>query len=64
MMGLRITRGLDLDRYEAISGVPLDEMVLQDLVKNGYLNLNNRYLAPTRAGRAVLNAVIRELLPS
>ncbi|EAQ14100.1 coproporphyrinogen III oxidase [Maritimibacter alkaliphilus HTCC2654] len=64
MMGLRTTRGLDLDRYEAISGVPLDEMVLQDLVKNGYLNLNNRYLAPTRSGRAVLNAVIRELLPS
>lgn len=64
MMGLRPTRGLDLDRYEAISDVPLDEMVLQDLVKNGYLNLNNRYLAPTRSGRAVLNAVIRELLPS
>lgn len=64
MMGLRTTRGLDLDRYEAISGVSLDEMVLLDLVKNGYLNLNNRYLAPTRSGRAVLNAVIRELLPN
>ncbi|WP_138422227.1 radical SAM family heme chaperone HemW [Maritimibacter alexandrii] len=64
MMGLRTTRGLDLDRYEAISGEQLDEMVLQDFVKNGYLSLNNRYLAPTRSGRAILNAVIRELLPS
>ncbi|WP_288925900.1 radical SAM family heme chaperone HemW [uncultured Maritimibacter sp.] len=64
MMGLRTTRGLDLDRYEAISGEQLDETVLQDFVQNGYLSLNNRYLAPTRSGRAVLNAVIRELLPS
>ena len=62
MMGLRIAEGLDIDRYNALSSTPLPENILNDLQDIGMIDRSNGLLIATKDGRAVLNAVIRELL--
>lgn len=62
MMGLRVTEGLDVDRYHSLSGARLPQDRLDYLTEIGMIKLNGGKVAPTRNGRAVLNAVIRELL--
>ncbi len=62
MMGLRLSEGLDIDRYTQLSGKPLpnDKLIyLQDL---GMVSLSGATMNATRKGRPVLNAIIRELL--
>jgi len=62
MMGLRLAEGLYLDRYNTLSDRPLSQDKLSDLVEFGMVQQTDRRLIATRDGRAVLNAVIRELL--
>ncbi|TMV07192.1 coproporphyrinogen III oxidase [Ruegeria sediminis] len=62
MMGLRILEGLDVDRFERLSGSPLLPDRLSHLAELGMVELDQGRLRATRQGRAVLNAVIRELL--
>ncbi|WP_170468233.1 radical SAM family heme chaperone HemW [Ruegeria arenilitoris] len=62
MMGLRITEGLDIDRFNTLSSEPLSESKLTDLQEIGMVDRLNGRLIATKDGRAVLNAVIRELL--
>ncbi len=62
MMGLRISEGLDIDRYENLSGAQLPPVKVAELIEFGMVTLSNGKLQPTKDGRAVLNAVIRELL--
>ncbi|WP_170382304.1 radical SAM family heme chaperone HemW [Ruegeria atlantica] len=62
MMGLRITEGLDIDRFNALTDQPLQQKKLSDLMEIGMLEQKNGRLIATKNGRAVLNAVIRELL--
>lgn len=62
MMGLRLAEGIDLGRHEALSGVPLEPAALDRLVDLGMVRVENRRLRATAEGRAVLNAVIRDLL--
>ncbi len=62
MMGLRISEGLDIDRYENLSGAQLPPEKVAELIEFGMVTLSNGKLQPTKDGRAVLNAVIRELL--
>ncbi|MFY2824085.1 radical SAM family heme chaperone HemW [Ruegeria sp. MALMAid1280] len=62
MMGLRVTEGLDIDRFNALSDQPLPQDKLSDLVELGMIEQTNGRLVATKDGRAVLNAVIRELL--
>ena len=60
MMGLRLCDGVDLDRWARISGgraLPLDALEAQ-----GLLERSGRLLRTTRAGRPILNAVLRDLL--
>ena len=62
MMGMRITEGLDIDRYTALSGRTLPQEILDHLSRIGMIGINGGRLIATKDGRAVLNAVIRELL--
>ncbi len=62
MMCLRITEGLNIDRYKQLSGEDLPQEKLDTLADLGMLTLEDDQLRATSQGRAVLNAVIRELL--
>lgn len=61
LMGLRLAEGIDPTRYRNISGRALDEARIARLEELGMLTKGNR-IAATDRGRAVLNAVLRELL--
>ncbi|MEZ5777094.1 MAG: radical SAM family heme chaperone HemW [Paracoccaceae bacterium] len=63
MMALRLSEGLDLARLETLSGAPLPDERLHGLEELGMVAREHRRLVATPAGRAVLNAVIRELMP-
>ncbi|WP_291728291.1 radical SAM family heme chaperone HemW [Leisingera sp. F5] len=62
MMGMRLSEGLDLARYTQLSGVNLPESRLEDLVQMGMITISEKRLRATDQGRALLNAVLRELL--
>jgi oxygen-independent coproporphyrinogen-3 oxidase len=63
LMGLRVTEGIDTGRFAALNGAPLDHRTLEHLREIGMLEMEGTRLRATRRGRAVLNAVITELLP-
>ncbi|WP_324752875.1 radical SAM family heme chaperone HemW [Roseovarius sp. Pro17] len=63
MMGLRISSGIDLQRYANLAGAPLNPIKIRDLQEMGMVTATNHSLAATPAGRMVLNAVITQLLP-
>ncbi|MEL6978619.1 MAG: radical SAM family heme chaperone HemW [Pseudomonadota bacterium] len=62
MMGLRLTEGVDLDRYAALSGAPLSATRIETLQADGYVAQEGRTLRATPKGRPVLNALLRDLL--
>ncbi|MEQ9260255.1 MAG: radical SAM family heme chaperone HemW [Roseovarius sp.] len=64
MMGLRMSEGVDLRRYSAISGRDLPEDALAHLRSIGMLEIEGSTLRTTAQGRMVLNAVLKELLIS
>ncbi|WP_376876052.1 radical SAM family heme chaperone HemW [Albirhodobacter sp. R86504] len=63
LFNLRLTEGLDPARYAALAGQPLKRDTLLDLERMELLTLMNDRVTATDSGRAVLNAVIRELMP-
>ncbi|WP_171178678.1 MULTISPECIES: radical SAM family heme chaperone HemW [unclassified Ruegeria] len=62
MMGMRISEGLDIDRWERLAGRKLSEDTVDHLIGIKMIEHENGRLRATSDGRAVLNAVIRELL--
>ncbi|CUI01342.1 radical SAM family heme chaperone HemW [Leisingera aquaemixtae] len=62
MMGMRLTEGLDMVRFTELSGRRLPESKLNDLVDLGMVTISEKRLRATGQGRAVLNAVLRDLL--
>lgn len=62
MMGLRLREGVDLDRHAALSGTRIPAERITRLVDLGMVEQDGRHLRVTEDGRAVLNAVLRELL--
>jgi len=62
MMGMRLFEGLDMVRFSQLSGRDLPESRLHDLVQMGMVTISDQRLRATDQGRAVLNAVLRELL--
>lgn len=62
MMCLRLTEGVDMARFEALGGKPLDPATLKDLEQMGMITVESPYVKATHQGRLVLNAVIAELL--
>ncbi|MDW4549170.1 radical SAM family heme chaperone HemW [Defluviimonas sp. D31] len=63
MMALRLAEGMDAERFARLGGTGLDEGALVRLEEIGMLRRDGARVAATAAGRAVLNAVIRELMP-
>ena len=59
----RLAEGIDTNRFERLSGAPLDAEKLDSLQEIGMISLENHRLRATSQGRAVLNAVLRELIP-
>ena len=61
MMGLRLTEGIALARYQALADQQLNINKINGLVDIGMLRLTSGVIHATTKGRMVLNAVIREL---
>ena len=62
IMGLRLREGVDLHRYAALAGHPLDQEKLSDLVALGMVTEANDKLVVSDQGFSVLNAILRQLL--
>jgi len=62
MTGLRLVEGLDLHRLKG-AGITLEPRKINYLTELGYVKLTAERLTVTSAGRMVLNAIIRELIP-
>jgi len=66
MMGLRLAEGIPRDRFRERLGLDfetaLDPARLAPLVEAGFLELDERRLVATSAGRQRLNAVLASLL--
>lgn len=63
LFGLRLAEGIDPARYERLSGQALPGQALADLESMGMIAQDAGRIRATAQGRAVLNAVIRELMP-
>jgi oxygen-independent coproporphyrinogen-3 oxidase len=63
LFNLRLAEGLDPNRYEAMSGKAFDPQSLRDLQNMEIIQVEEGRIKATNAGRAILNAVIRELMP-
>jgi putative oxygen-independent coproporphyrinogen III oxidase len=61
LMGLRITEGIDMKRYEKLAGAPLDRFRIAGLEGLGFVKQHEGRLMATPRGRPILNAIIREL---
>jgi len=61
LMGMRISEGLDLDRYAALAGRPIAAHKISALAALDLVEQEGRLLRATARGRPLLNAVIREL---
>ena len=62
MMGLRISEGIDLNRFSQISGRTINDQAIESLLELGMVELNGAQLSVSNQGVKVLNAVILELL--
>lgn len=63
LMGLRLKEGVDLARYAAVSGHPIDESAVAHLQDIGMAERHGNRLIVSDQGVIVLNAVIETLLP-
>lgn len=63
MMGLRLREGVVLSRYEKLAGEPINRSKIKMLEDIEMISTSQDRLSATDQGRAVLNAVLRDLLP-
>jgi putative oxygen-independent coproporphyrinogen III oxidase len=63
LMGLRLKEGIDMRRFTALSGAPLDAKKIDHLKNIGMISVVENQLIVTDGGFMVLNAVIEGLLP-
>ncbi|SMX47081.1 radical SAM family heme chaperone HemW [Actibacterium lipolyticum] len=63
LMGMRLIDGISLSRYESLARKPLCHNKINELSEIGVVVHEGDNLRPTPQGLAVLNAVLRELLP-
>ena len=62
MMGLRLSEGVSVRRQEALAGGPLDGAAMAELTMMGLVSVEGDRLRVTRAGRPLLDAILRRLL--
>lgn len=63
LFGLRLAEGIDPLRYRNLSGESLPSDKIADLIDMGLLEPRSDRIQATASGRAVLNGIIRELMP-
>ena len=61
IMGLRVSEGIDLTRYESLKGLPMDANKIAGLKSLGLISREGQRLKATMQGRRLLNALISEL---
>ena len=61
LMGLRVSEGIDLDRYAALAGRDIDSGKIAGLKSMGLIKREGSRLKATPDGRKLLNALIAEL---
>jgi putative oxygen-independent coproporphyrinogen III oxidase len=61
LTGLRISDGIDLDRYATLAGREISSAKLAGMMEMGLITRRGRRLMATAAGRKLLNAIIAEL---
>ncbi|MFV0382504.1 radical SAM family heme chaperone HemW [Paracoccus sp. (in: a-proteobacteria)] len=61
LMAMRLSEGLDMNRFQHLAGHPLDPEAVSRLADWGMVQQGNGRLRATTAGRPVLNAILREL---
>jgi putative oxygen-independent coproporphyrinogen III oxidase len=61
LMGLRISEGIDLARYERLAGHPINPSGLAEMQSLGFVSQRDGRLIATPQGRRILNAVIAAL---
>ncbi len=61
LMSLRLSEGLDLARYQNMSGTALNAQKIRELSEIGMVEITGDRLRTTPNGRMVLNAVLRDL---
>lgn len=62
LMGLRLTRGIDVAHFETLSGHGLPSEIIQNLVSSGHLTHDHSTIRATKEGRLLLNSILRALL--
>ncbi len=62
MMGLRLSEGVDLKRWQNLSGRSLNPDVLNHLETIGMISQSGDRLFATQDGRMVLNTLLAEIL--
>ena len=60
-MSMRLAEGMNVARYERLSGAPLPKVAVADLSALGLVELCQGRLRATATGRPVLNAILRAL---
>ena len=61
LMGLRVSEGIDLDRYAALAGREIDSSKIAGMKSMGLIKRQGQRLMASADGRKLLNAVIAEL---
>ena len=65
-MGLRLAEGVELERLEAIAGLPIDRLLepaaLERFVAESWITLHDGRIAATAGGRQRLNGILAALL--
>lgn len=62
LMGMRLTQGIELNRYKSLCGEDLNTVALSELQESGYLEQVNGRLRATPKGRPVLNYLINSII--
>lgn len=62
LMGLRLSEGIDTERFFRLSGRRLDDHVIGRLIEEGFLSAKGHRIRLTQDGRPVANAVIKNIL--
>ncbi|WP_411838032.1 radical SAM family heme chaperone HemW [Paracoccus sp. ME4] len=63
LMSMRLTEGMDMERFRNLAGQPLNAAAVRSLQDLGMVQVEGDRLSATPEGRPVLNAILRELAP-
>lgn len=62
LMGLRLKKGIARERLDRLDAFPSKKDIIHNLVRQGFLEFDEKYLRTSPRGRLVLDSILRELL--